>query len=254
MAEDIVMPRLSDSMEEGTILRWIKSVGDEVAVGEELVEIETDKANMVYESDAAGTLIEMVAEEGDDAADRRGDRAGRGGRARHRLGRVTRGRDRDHSSGSTVFLRRAPAPARAAPHRGSSGRPQPGRLQPVQLAMERRCRAMGGSRPRRSPAGSPPSGASTWPRCRGPGPAGGSSRPTWSRRWRGAAPEKPLGKRRLPSRQPRRRPLRPPRQTSRQRRVRPATRSRPSCRRRWRAGWRSRRRSRRTSTCRPRST
>jgi pyruvate dehydrogenase E2 component (dihydrolipoamide acetyltransferase) len=62
---DIVMPRLSDSMEEGTILNWIKSVGDEVAVGDELVEIETDKANMVYEADAAGTLIEILAEEGD---------------------------------------------------------------------------------------------------------------------------------------------------------------------------------------------
>ena len=64
MAE-IVMPRLSDSMEEGTILRWIKSVGDEVAVGDELVEIETDKANMVYEADTAGTLTEIVAGEGD---------------------------------------------------------------------------------------------------------------------------------------------------------------------------------------------
>ena len=62
---DIVMPRLSDSMEEGTVLKWLKSVGDEVAVGDELVEIETDKANMVYESDAAGTLVEIVAEEGD---------------------------------------------------------------------------------------------------------------------------------------------------------------------------------------------
>jgi pyruvate dehydrogenase E2 component (dihydrolipoamide acetyltransferase) len=62
---DIVMPRLSDSMEEGTVLKWLKSVGDEVAVGDELVEIETDKANMVYESDAAGTLIEIVAGEGD---------------------------------------------------------------------------------------------------------------------------------------------------------------------------------------------
>ena len=64
MAE-IVMPRLSDSMEEGTVLRWLKGVGDEVAVGDELVEIETDKANMVYESDAAGTLIEILAGEGD---------------------------------------------------------------------------------------------------------------------------------------------------------------------------------------------
>ena len=62
---EIVMPRLSDSMEEGTVLKWLKSVGDEVAVGDELVEIETDKANMVYESDLAGTLVELVAQEGD---------------------------------------------------------------------------------------------------------------------------------------------------------------------------------------------
>jgi pyruvate dehydrogenase E2 component (dihydrolipoamide acetyltransferase) len=63
MAE-IVMPRLSDSMEEGTILTWMKQVGDEIAVGEEIVEIETDKANMAYESDVAGTLTEILAEEG----------------------------------------------------------------------------------------------------------------------------------------------------------------------------------------------
>ena len=64
MAE-VVMPRLSDSMEEGTVIKWLKSVGDEVAVGDELVEIETDKANMVYEADSAGTLTEIVADEGD---------------------------------------------------------------------------------------------------------------------------------------------------------------------------------------------
>jgi pyruvate dehydrogenase E2 component (dihydrolipoamide acetyltransferase) len=64
MAE-IVMPRLSDSMEEGTIITWMKQVGDEVAIGEEIVEIETDKANMAYESDTAGTLTEILAEEGD---------------------------------------------------------------------------------------------------------------------------------------------------------------------------------------------
>ena len=62
---DVVMPRLSDSMEEGTILQWLKQVGDEIAVGDELVEIETDKANMAYESDVAGTLTEIVAEEGE---------------------------------------------------------------------------------------------------------------------------------------------------------------------------------------------
>jgi pyruvate dehydrogenase E2 component (dihydrolipoamide acetyltransferase) len=59
MAE-IVMPRLSDTMEEGTILRWLKADGETVARGEELVEIETDKATMTYESDQAG-ILEIVA-------------------------------------------------------------------------------------------------------------------------------------------------------------------------------------------------
>ena len=64
MAAEIVMPRLSDSMEEGTILTWMKAPGDEVERGDELVEIETDKANMVYESDSSGTLVEILATEG----------------------------------------------------------------------------------------------------------------------------------------------------------------------------------------------
>ena len=61
---DVAMPRLSDSMEEGTILKWLKSDGDEVKRGEELVEIETDKANMTYEADQDGVLG-IVASEGD---------------------------------------------------------------------------------------------------------------------------------------------------------------------------------------------
>ena len=65
MATDVTMPRLSDSMEEGTILSWIVEEGGEVKRGEPLVEIETDKANMTYESDTSGTLIEIVAKEGD---------------------------------------------------------------------------------------------------------------------------------------------------------------------------------------------
>jgi pyruvate dehydrogenase E2 component (dihydrolipoamide acetyltransferase) len=67
MAE-VVMPRLSDSMEEGTILQWLKQPGDEVAVGDELVEIETDKANMAYESDVAGKLSEILVQEGETVA------------------------------------------------------------------------------------------------------------------------------------------------------------------------------------------
>ncbi|HJZ35713.1 MAG TPA: dihydrolipoamide acetyltransferase family protein [Solirubrobacterales bacterium] len=65
--QDIAMPRLSDSMEEGTVLNWLKKVGDEVVVGEELVEIETDKANMGYEADVAGTLLEILVQENETA-------------------------------------------------------------------------------------------------------------------------------------------------------------------------------------------
>ena len=65
MAADVTMPRLSDSMEEGTILKWLVSEGDDVKRGQELVEIETDKANMTYEADSDGTLVQIVAQEGE---------------------------------------------------------------------------------------------------------------------------------------------------------------------------------------------
>src|SRR3954451_17608268 len=68
MATDVTMPRLSDSMEEGTILKWIVEQGGEVKRGEPLCEIETDKANMTYEADTDGTLIEIVVEEGETVA------------------------------------------------------------------------------------------------------------------------------------------------------------------------------------------
>ena len=65
MATDVLMPRLSDSMEEGTVLKWLVDEGGEVKRGEPLVEIETDKANMTYEADTDGVLIEVMAKEGD---------------------------------------------------------------------------------------------------------------------------------------------------------------------------------------------
>jgi pyruvate dehydrogenase E2 component (dihydrolipoamide acetyltransferase) len=59
---DVLMPRLSDSMEEGTILTWLAADGDDVAAGQELVEIETDKATMAYAAEADGVLSIVVAE------------------------------------------------------------------------------------------------------------------------------------------------------------------------------------------------
>ena len=68
MATDITMPRLSDSMEEGTVLKWLVETGAEITRGQEIAEIETDKANMTYEADVEGRLSEIVAGEGDTVA------------------------------------------------------------------------------------------------------------------------------------------------------------------------------------------
>ena len=63
MATDVVMPRLSDSMVEGTILRWLKTDGDPVRRGEELAEIESDLAAETFAAEAEGVL-RIVAGEG----------------------------------------------------------------------------------------------------------------------------------------------------------------------------------------------
>lgn len=64
MAEIIRMPRMSDTMEEGIIVAWHKKIGDKVAVGELLAEIETDKATMDFESPKAGVLLHIGVEKG----------------------------------------------------------------------------------------------------------------------------------------------------------------------------------------------
>jgi pyruvate dehydrogenase E2 component (dihydrolipoamide acetyltransferase) len=63
-ATEMLMPKLSDSMEEGTILSWLVAPGTEVAVGQDLLEVETDKANMTVEAEGSGAL-EILIEEGE---------------------------------------------------------------------------------------------------------------------------------------------------------------------------------------------
>jgi len=65
---EIPMPRLSDQGEEATVIKWLKQPGDAVGRGEPLVEIETDKATMVYEAEFEGVLDEIVVDEGTTAA------------------------------------------------------------------------------------------------------------------------------------------------------------------------------------------
>jgi pyruvate dehydrogenase E2 component (dihydrolipoamide acetyltransferase) len=67
MAEVINMPRLSDTMEEGTVAAWLKKVGDKIEEGDILAEIETDKATMEFESFNEGTLLHIGIQEGETA-------------------------------------------------------------------------------------------------------------------------------------------------------------------------------------------
>src|SRR5579859_3404066 len=67
MSSEIVMPKLSDTMEEGKIIRWLKHPGDQVHHGDALAEVETDKADMVMESFEEGILAEIRLKEGESA-------------------------------------------------------------------------------------------------------------------------------------------------------------------------------------------
>jgi pyruvate/2-oxoglutarate dehydrogenase complex dihydrolipoamide acyltransferase (E2) component len=61
---DIKLPRFGTTMEEGTVVEWSKQIGDEVARGDVLCSIETEKVNADFESPVAGTLIEILAAAG----------------------------------------------------------------------------------------------------------------------------------------------------------------------------------------------
>ena len=63
MAEIVRMPRLSDTMTEGTVAKWHKKVGDTISEGDLLAEIETDKATMEFESFQEGVLLHIGVEE-----------------------------------------------------------------------------------------------------------------------------------------------------------------------------------------------
>ena len=67
MTDELVMPRLSDTMEEGTIGRWLKAEGDEIHEGEVIAEIETDKATMEFQAYSDGTLLKILVSDGETA-------------------------------------------------------------------------------------------------------------------------------------------------------------------------------------------
>ncbi|RYD17483.1 MAG: dihydrolipoamide acetyltransferase, partial [Verrucomicrobiaceae bacterium] len=68
MSVNIEMPKLSDTMTEGTLVKWHKNVGDTVEIGDILADVETDKATMEMEAFDDGVLTEIKVQEGEKAA------------------------------------------------------------------------------------------------------------------------------------------------------------------------------------------
>ena len=65
MATEVILPRLGQGMESGTIVRWLKSEGEPVAKGEPLFELDTDKVTQEVEAEAAGVLLKIAVSEGE---------------------------------------------------------------------------------------------------------------------------------------------------------------------------------------------
>ena len=62
----VIMPKMGDAMEEGTLLKWLKSEGEEVSEGDPIAEIETDKVTLEIEAEDSGTLAQLMVGEGED--------------------------------------------------------------------------------------------------------------------------------------------------------------------------------------------
>ena len=163
MASEVVMPRLSDSMEEGTVLKWLVEVGGEVKRGQPLVEIETDKANMTHDADTDGVLLEVLAEEGDTLAV--GEPIARVGDE----GEKPEAKDEPEEE-EKRSRRRSRSPRTSRPIRTRTMSPRPRRSRRPRNPT----RGASASRPPPWPAGWPRRGAWTWPRSRAAAPAGGS--------------------------------------------------------------------------------
>ena len=161
---EIMLPALGESVTEGTVTRWLKAVGDEVAVDEPLLEISTDKVDTEIPSPVAGTLLEIQRRRG---RDRRGRRRAR----HHRRGRVRAGR--------TAAEQQQPEPEAAEPEeepgRAGGGSPSPS-PSPSRRARGARVRAApraAGHRSRRAstpPPAPSPAPPSPTPALRQPAP------------------------------------------------------------------------------------
>src|ERR1700686_3836346 len=122
MATEIKVPALGESVNEATVARWLKKLGDTGAVDDPLVELETDKVTLEVNAAAAGTLSEIVVPEGANVAvgavlGRIGERAANAAAKPHPAGIPATGKDGRITKGDVLTrLERAPAaPSAPAP-------------------------------------------------------------------------------------------------------------------------------------------
>jgi pyruvate dehydrogenase E2 component (dihydrolipoamide acetyltransferase) len=109
MSVNIEMPKLSDTMTEGTLIKWHKKLGDTVSIGDVLAEVETDKATMEMEAFDEGVITEILIQEGEKAP----------------IGGVLAVLDGDSGSPAPAAKTPAKAPAPAAPQAASQAAPAP---------------------------------------------------------------------------------------------------------------------------------
>lgn len=122
---DVPMPQLSDSMQEGTVVRWLAADGESIGRGQEIVEIETDKATVTHEAEIAGVL-EHVAHEGDTL--RVGDTIARirsPSRARSGAAAGSTGRSMPADGDGTTHEPRLQTPAPSGPQRPAAANASP---------------------------------------------------------------------------------------------------------------------------------
>ena len=157
MITKVIMPKLSEAMETGKVIKWLKKEGDAIKGGDVIAEIETDKANVEIEAFGGGVLRKIVVQRGRAGARGRPDRRHRRCRGRHRRRRHRRSLRPAPPSAARPRRPAGPLPAmesyRSAPATAPCV-PDGGRARSVAAPQT------AGSRPRRSPARSPPSPAS----------------------------------------------------------------------------------------------
>ena len=168
MASEVILPRLGQGMEAGTIVRWLVAEGDQVKKGQPLFELDTDKVTQEVEADASGVLLKIVVPEGEVPV----------GTAIAYVGEA--GESVPEGTGTQPVREEPRLPSKCLSRRRAR-RPLPRSPPP-----SRRPGTAAGSRRRRSRAGSRASAASTWPSLVRHGPRGPDRRRGRRARCRGA--------------------------------------------------------------------